>query len=88
MKLYEVEVDDVMKSIAALAARESLCDVTDVVKVQVVQDDELPVSRRDDILLEIVGAETVCQCFADERVLGQVTARAAVGDDDGAFSQA
>jgi len=46
------------------------------------QNYELCVARRDDVLLEIVGAEPVCERFRFEGVLGQIAARTAVGDDD------
>ena len=85
LDLRKVEIDRVMKPIAALSAREPLRDVADVVEVQVVEHDELGIACGDHILLEIVGTESVGQSFADQRVLGQVATRAAVGDDDGAF---
>jgi hypothetical protein len=59
-----------VQAVLTVPPGKSLRNVTDVVEVKVVQDDELRVPSADDVLLEIVGAEAIGQCFADERVLG------------------
>ena len=71
-----------MAPILTPAPWEARGDVGDVVEIRIVQDHELRVARRDDVLLEIIGAEPERERLGFERVLGKIPARAAVRDYD------
>ena len=58
-QLGEIEVDDVVTTVIAVTPGKAPSHVADVVEVEVVQNDELRVARRDDVLLEKIGAEPV-----------------------------
>ena len=82
LQLREIEIDRVVTAVGSLPARKTARDVGDVVEIQIVEDDELRIARRDDVLLEIVGTEPVRERLCFERVLGEIAACAAVGDND------
>ena len=71
--------------VVAAAGRKAPCDVGDVLEVNVVEDDELPVAGRGDVLLEVIGTLTVGERFRLASVLGEIAARAAVRDDERAL---
>ena len=70
-----------MQAIGPAAARKPRCHIGDIVKMKIVQHDELAIPSRDDILLEIVCALPVREDFGFARMLGQIAARAAMRDD-------
>src|SRR5690606_6215541 len=82
-KLIERKVDDVETAVAAPSAGKAQRDVSDLVEAYVVQHDQPTVRRRDDILLEKVGALAIGEHLGFARMLGQVAAGAAMGDHEG-----
>ncbi len=82
--LLQVKIDGVKAPIRAGATGEALRHVRGAVEVDVVQHDGDPIPAQHHILLDKVGAHGMRQGFCRQRVFRQVTAGAAVGDNNGA----
>ena len=57
-------------------------NIGDAIEMNVVQDHQRTVARRDDVLFKVVGPHGVCQRLGRKRVLGQIAGGTTVGNDD------
>ncbi len=80
--LRQREVNGVEAAIFAGAIRETLCHVRHAVKIMVVQDDQLVVLRHHQILLQVIRPLRIGHRFCRQRMLWQIAARTAVGNND------
>ena len=77
----QIKVDAVMKSIGTGPAGKPVCDIGEIIEMQIVKYDQLAVARRDDILLEVVSAHGMGHSLAGQRVLRPIGRCAAMRDD-------
>ena len=70
-----------MKSIGTGPAGKPVRDIGEIIELQIVKYNQLAVARRDDILLEVVGAHGMGHSLAGQRVLRQIGRCAAMRDD-------
>ncbi len=80
--LCQREVNGVVAAIFAGAVRETLRHVRHTVKVVIVQDNQLVILRHHQILLQIIRALRIGHRFCRQRMLRQIAAGTAVGDDN------
>ncbi len=76
------KVDGVVTAIFARAVREALRHVRHAVKIVVMQDDQLVVLGHHQILLQIIRALRIGHRFRRQRMLRQIAAGTAMGDND------
>ena len=79
--LAEIKIDAVVPAVSTRPARKTDRDISEIVEMQIVKDDQDAVTRRNYVLLEKVGAHRVRHGLAGQRVLGQISRRAPMCDD-------
>ena len=80
--LGERKIDCVMLAVRTCAPGKFFGDVGCSIQRDIVNDNKLIVFGHDDILFNVVGTHGIGHRLGFERVLGEITACAAMGDDD------
>ena len=81
------EIPHVVPPVVAVTGWKPRFDIGDPVEVQVMQYYEFVVRRRDNVLLEEIGAHADGESLGFQSVLGQIAGRAAMGDDNWPFGR-